>query len=134
MAKAERKKTSTAAKKKTRRVVTEAIVSISSTFNNTIVTFSDLQGNVISWSTPSNAGIKGAKKSTTYAAQVASETAARRAKEMGVESVYVQVKGAGSGRDSSIRAINAVGLRVLKIEDITPIPHNGCRPPKRRRV
>ncbi len=110
------------------------IVHIQATFNNTIITIADKQGNTLTWSSPGLVGFSGSKKSTPFAAQVAASDAARRAKEMGLETVDVFVKGAGSGRESAIRALQAAGLSVTSIRDVTPIPHNGCRPRKKRRV
>src|SRR5881398_1779964 len=107
---------------------------IKSTFNNTIVTITDLQGNVLSWASAGNVGFKGSRKSTPFAAQLAAEAAAKRAMEHGVRKVDVMVKGPGSGRETAIRSIQNVGIEVVGIKDVTPIPHNGCRPPKRRRV
>ncbi len=103
-------------------------------FNNTIVTITDRQGNTLAWATSGNAGFKGSRKSTPFAAQVAAERAGRVAQEYGVKNIEVRVKGPGPGRDSAVRALNAVGLKISSISDVTPIPHNGCRPPKRRRV
>ena len=114
--------------------VTSGIVHIQATFNNTIITIADKQGNVITWSSPGLVGFSGSKKSTPFAAQVAASDAAKRAKDMGLENVEVLVKGAGSGRESAIRALQAAGLNVTSIKDVTPIPHNGCRPRKKRRV
>jgi small subunit ribosomal protein S11 len=122
------------AKRKSKRVVTDAIVHIAASFNNTVVTFSDHQGEVIAWATTGSSGFKGARKGTPYAAQITAENAARRAQEIGVKNIEVRVRGLGSGRDSAIRALNALGFRVTSIRDVTPLPHNGCRPPKRRRV
>ena len=110
------------------------VVHIKSSFNNTIVTISDLQGGVISWWSSGASGFKGSRKSTPYAAQVTAEVAAKKAQEHGLKTVSVQVKGPGSGRESALRALQTVGLNVTSIKDVTPIPHNGCRPPKRRRV
>ena len=121
------------AKKKIRQV-TRGIVHISASFNNTIITISDPKGNAICWSSAGAAGFKGSKKSTPFAAQVASEQAAKKALEFGMKEVEVFIKGPGSGRESAIRALQAAGLQVSAIHDVTPIPHNGCRPPKRRRV
>lgn len=121
-------------KKKVRKSVNEGVVSIRSTFNNTIVTFSDIEGNVISWSSAGCLGFKGSRKSTPFAAQNAVEAAAQKAMEHGMRKVEVNVKGPGPGRDSAIRALQVVGLDVSVINDVTPIPHNGCKPPKRRRV
>lgn len=114
--------------------ITSGLVHIQATFNNTIITITDKQGNVITWSSPGLVGFSGSKKSTPFAAQVAASDAARRAKDLGIESVDVCVKGAGSGRESAIRALQAAGLSVMSIKDVTPIPHNGCRPRKKRRV
>ena len=121
-------------RKKARKDVSTGIAHIQSTFNNTIVTITDLQGAVISWSSAGSRGFKGSRKSTPFAAQLAAETAARRAMEHGVRRVDVVVKGPGSGRETAIRSIQNTGIEVLGIKDVTPIPHNGCRPPKRRRV
>ena len=114
--------------------MTHGIAHIKSSFNNTIVTISDQQGNVLAWASAGNVGFKGSRKSTPFAAQLAAETAARRAMEHGVRRVDVVVKGPGSGRETAIRSIQNTGIEVLGIKDVTPIPHNGCRPPKRRRV
>lgn len=121
-------------RRKDKRVVARAIVHITATFNNTIVTFADGRGDVIAWATTGSSGFKGARKGTPYAAQMTAENAARRAQEMGVQEIDVRVRGVGSGRDSSIRALNAFGFRILSMRDVTPMPHNGCRAPKRRRV
>ncbi|NQT75524.1 MAG: 30S ribosomal protein S11 [Candidatus Omnitrophica bacterium] len=121
-------------KKKIARNITSGIVHIMATFNNTIVTIADRQGNTMAWSSCGSAGFKGSKKSTPFAAQIAAKNAAKKALEQGVKDVEVYVKGPGSGRESAIRAIQAAGLRISAIKDVTPIPHNGCRPPKRRRV
>ncbi|NTV14278.1 MAG: 30S ribosomal protein S11 [Desulfobulbaceae bacterium] len=121
-------------KKKVRKNINEGVVSIRSTFNNTIVTFSDREGNVVSWSSAGCLGFKGSRKSTPFAAQNAVEAAAQKAMEHGLRKVEVNVKGPGPGRDSAIRALQVVGLDVSVINDVTPIPHNGCKPPKRRRV
>ena len=121
-------------KKKALKGVTAGVAHIQATFNNTVITISDTQGNVIVWSTPGMVGFKGSKKSTPFAAQVASSDAARRAKDAGLKSVVVLVKGPGSGRESAIRALQANGLTVTSIRDVTPLPHNGCRPRKKRRV
>src|SRR4030042_3170924 len=122
------------ARKKERKVVSEGKAFIQSTFNNTIVTFTDLKGNVIAWGSPGTAGFKGSRKGTPYAAQLAAQGAATRAKEVGLRQVEVYVKGPGSGREAAIRSIQAAGINVTGIKDITPIPHNVCRPKKRRRV
>ncbi len=126
----EKKKT----KKKTAKNITSGIAHILATFNNTIVTIADRQGNTVVWSSCGSVGFKGSKKSTPFAAQVTASNAAKKALEHGLKDVEVFVKGPGSGRESAIRAIQAAGLRVSAIKDVTPIPHNGCRPPKRRRV
>src|SRR5437660_7991996 len=122
------------AKKKTKKNVQTGIVYIQSTFNNTIITITDVSGNVISWSSAGARGFKGSRKSTPFAAQVAAGDAAAKAMEHGLKNVSVMVKGPGAGRESALRALAAAGLKVTLIRDITPIPHNGCRPPKRRRV
>jgi small subunit ribosomal protein S11 len=124
----------TARSKKGKKNVATGIAHIQSTFNNTIVTITDLQGNVISWSTSGSRGFKGSRKSTPFAGQLAAEEAARKAAEHGMRTVAIFVKGPGSGRESALRAFQTVGMRVTLIRDVTPIPHNGCRPPKRRRV
>ncbi len=121
-------------KKKVKKNVSHGVASIHATFNNTIVTIADLQGNVLSWSSAGCGGFKGSRKSTPFAAQVAGETAARKAKDMGLRSVIAYVKGPGSGRESALRALQTAGLSVTMIKDCTPIPHNGCRPRKSRRV
>lgn len=121
-------------KKKEKKTVYEGNVYIQATFNNTIVTVTDLKGNTISWSSAGSLGFKGAKKSTPYAAQTTAETATSRAKDHGLKEVNVFVKGPGMGRESAIRSLGAMGLQVKSIKDITPIPHNGCRPKKSRRV
>jgi len=121
-------------KKRTRKNIANAVAHVKASFNNTIITFTDESGNAISWATSGGAGFRGSRKSTPFAAQVAAEDAARKAMDHGVKNVSVLVKGPGSGRESALRAIAAVGLNVTSIRDVTPIPHNGCRPPKRRRV
>ncbi len=121
-------------KKKIKKNVPIAVAHINATFNNTIITISDIGGNVIAWSTSGSRGFKGSRKSTPFAAQVAAEDAVRKAQEHGVRSVSVLVKGPGSGREAALRALANTGLRVTTIRDVTPIPHNGCRPPKKRRV
>ena len=121
-------------KKIERKNIPTGIAHIQATFNNTIVTITDVGGNVISWSTSGAKGFKGSRKSTPFAAQVAAEDAAKKAQEHGLRSVEVWVKGPGSGRESALRALQATGLNITLIRDVTPIPHNGCRPPKRRRV
>jgi small subunit ribosomal protein S11 len=122
------------AKRKDRKGVSHGVVHIQSTFNNTIITITDTAGNVISWSSAGSKGFKGSKKSTPFAAQVAAEEAGKKAMEHGMKHVEVFVKGPGAGRESALRALQAVGFEVSMIKDVTPIPHNGCRPPKRRRV
>ncbi len=126
--------TATRTKKRDRKNVEAGIAHIRSTFNNTIVTITDTTGNAISWSSAGSLGFKGSRKSTPFAAQMAAEAAAKVAQEHGMKSVEVFVKGPGSGREAAIRSIQSVGLEVSVIRDVTPIPHNGCRPPKRRRV
>ena len=122
------------AKKKVKKNIQTGIVFIQSTFNNTIITITDVSGNVLSWSSAGARGFKGSRKSTPFAAQVAAGDAAAKAMEHGLKNVSVLVKGPGAGRESALRALSAAGLKVSLIRDITPIPHNGCRPPKRRRV
>ena len=121
-------------RKKDRKNVARGVAHIHSTFNNTIVTISDTQGNAVSWASAGELGFRGSKKSTPFAAQSAAETAAKAAMEHGMKSVEVYVKGPGQGREAAIRALQSAGLEVTMIKDVTPIPHNGCRPPKRRRV
>lgn len=121
-------------KKKEKKNIHSGIMHVNSTFNNTIITFTDVQGNVVSWSTAGAMGFKGSRKSTPYAAQVAAEDAGRKAQEHGMKELDVRVKGPGSGRESALRAVQSIGFVIRNIVDITPIPHNGCRPPKRRRV
>lgn len=122
------------AKKKIKRNVPHGLAYVLATFNNTIVTITDLQGNTLCWATSGASGFKGSKKSTPFAAQIAADKAAKKAKDFGMKKIDVLVKGPGSGRESSIRAIQAAGLQINSITDTTPIPHNGCRQPKRRRV
>jgi small subunit ribosomal protein S11 len=121
-------------RRRERKNITHGVAHIKSSFNNTIITITDQQGNTISWASSGNVGFKGSRKSTPFAAQLAAETAARRAMEHGVRRVDVMVKGPGSGRETAIRSIQNAGIEVLGIKDVTPIPFNGCRPPKRRRV
>jgi small subunit ribosomal protein S11 len=121
-------------KKKERKNISSGVVHIQSTFNNTIVTITDQMGNVVSWSSAGIHGFKGSRKSTPFAAQLTAEDAAKKAMDHGMKSVEVYVKGPGAGRESALRALQAAGFNVLMIKDVTPIPHNGCRPPKRRRV
>ena len=121
-------------KKKEKRVVHTGVVHIQATFNNTIVTISDQEGNTLSWSSAGSLGFRGSRKGTPFAAQQASMTAAGKAKEVGMRTVEVRVAGPGAGRESAVRALSSAGIEVRSIKDVTPIPHNGCRPPKRRRV
>lgn len=121
-------------KKKEKRVIGECIAHIQSTFNNTIITITDMSGNVVAWASAGTQGFKGSKKSTPFAAQVAAENVAKKAIDLGVKKISIYIKGPGSGRESAIRSLQATGLEVNLIRDVTPIPHNGCRPPKRRRV
>ena len=122
------------ARKKVKKNVSEGIAHIHASFNNTIITITDRQGNALSWASSGGAGFKGSRKSTPFAAQVAAETAGRAAQECGIKNLEVQIRGPGPGRESSVRALNALGIKIMQIKDVTPIPHNGCRPPKRRRV
>ena len=133
-AKATAKKTTATRKRRERTNIERGAVHIQSTFNNTLVTITDVQGNALSWASSGGLGFRGSRKSTPFAAQMAAETAAKAAMEHGLKSVEVFVKGPGSGREAAIRALQAAGLEVNMIKDVTPIPHNGCRPPKRRRV
>ena len=126
--------TAVKAKKKGKKNITTAMAHVNASFNNTIITISDAQGNTIAWSSAGAQGFKGSRKSTPYAAQVAAEVAGRAAQEHGVKVLEVEVKGPGSGRESALRAFQAIGFIVTSIRDVTPVPHNGCRPPKRRRV
>ncbi len=121
-------------KKKRTKVESEGIATIKATFNNTIISLTDNYGNVISWASAGTAGFKGSRKNTPYASQMAAAKAAQEAKDLGLQRVEVRVKGPGAGREAAIRALNLAGLQISAIKDITPIPHNGCRPPKRRRV
>ncbi|MCA0989417.1 30S ribosomal protein S11 [Guptibacillus algicola] len=121
-------------KKRVKKNIESGIAHIRSTFNNTIVTITDTHGNAVSWATSGNMGFKGSRKSTPFAAQMAAETAGKTAQEHGMKTIEVSVKGPGAGREAAIRALQAVGLEVTSIRDVTPVPHNGCRPPKRRRV
>lgn len=121
-------------RKKVRKVVTDGIAHVHASFNNTIITITDRQGNALSWATAGGAGFRGSRKSTPFAAQVAAETAGRAALDYGLKNLEVRVNGPGPGRESSVRALHAVGYRITNIVDVTPIPHNGCRPPKKRRV
>ena len=127
-------KDTTRARKKVTRQVSEGIAHIHASFNNTIVTITDRQGNALSWATSGGQGFRGSRKSTPFAAQVAAEAAGKVAVECGIKNLEVRVKGPGPGRESSVRALNALGIKITTITDITPIPHNGCRPPKKRRI
>jgi small subunit ribosomal protein S11 len=121
-------------KKKERKNITSGVAHVNATFNNTMITITDAQGNTVAWSSSGTMGFKGSRKSTPYAAQVAAEDAGKKAMEHGVKTLEVEVAGPGSGRESALRALQAAGFTILTIRDVTPIPHNGCRPPKRRRV
>ena len=121
-------------RKKAKKNVSDGIAHVHASFNNTIITITDRQGNALSWATSGGAGFKGSRKSTPFAAQVAAETAGRAAQDCGIKNLEVQISGPGPGRESSVRALNALGIKILLIQDVTPIPHNGCRPPKRRRI
>ena len=121
-------------RRREKKNITSGIAHVNATFNNTMVTITDVQGNTISWSSAGGMGFKGSRKSTPYAAQMAGEDAGRKAQEHGMKTLEVNVKGPGSGRESALRALQAIGFTITAIRDVTPIPHNGCRPPKRRRV
>ena len=121
-------------KKKSKRNVIEGVAHIHATFNNTIITITDRSGNTLAWATAGGSGFRGSRKSTPFAAQIAAERAGTKAQEYGLKDISVKVKGPGPGRESALRALNAIGLNVVSIEDVTPLPHNGCRPPKQRRV
>ena len=127
-------KSNTRVKKKIKKNVAEGIAHGHASFNNTIITITDRQGNALSWATSGGAGFKGSRKSTPFAAQVAAEAAGKAAQEYGVKNVEVRIKGPGPGRESSVRALNSIGLKITAIQDVTPVPHNGCRPPKKRRI
>jgi small subunit ribosomal protein S11 len=124
----------TSRKKKVKKTVVDGIAHVHASFNNTIITITDRQGNALSWATSGGAGFRGSRKSTPFAAQVAAENAGRAALDYGLKNLEVRVKGPGPGRESSVRALHAVGYKITNITDVTPIPHNGCRPPKKRRV
>ena len=128
------KSATTKARKKVKKNVAEGIAHVHASFNNTIITITDRQGNSLSWATSGGAGFKGSRKSTPFAAQVAAEHAGKAAQECGVKNLEVRITGPGPGRESAVRALNAIGMKITSITDITPIPHNGCRPPKKRRV
>ena len=121
-------------RKKVKKQVSEGVAHVHASFNNTIITITDRQGNALSWATSGGAGFKGSRKSTPFAAQVAAEKAGKVAQEYGIKSLDVQVQGPGPGRESSVRALNALGIKITAISDVTPVPHNGCRPPKKRRI
>ena len=127
-------KTTAKVRKKVKKNVAEGIAHIHASFNNTIITITDRQGNALSWATSGGAGFKGSRKSTPFAAQVAAESAGKMAVECGVKNIEVRIKCPGPGRESSVRALNALGIKITSITDVTPIPHNGCRPPKKRRI
>ena len=120
--------------KKSKKNVSDGIAHIHASFNNTIITITDRQGNTLSWASSGGAGFKGSRKSTPFAAQVAAEAAGRAAQECGIKNLEVQIKGPGPGRESSVRSLNSLGIKIMQIQDVTPIPHNGCRPPKKRRI
>jgi small subunit ribosomal protein S11 len=122
------------ARKKVKKNVSDGIAHVHASFNNTIITITDRQGNALSWASSGGAGFKGSRKSTPFAAQVAAEAAGRAAQEQGIRNLDVRIKGPGPGRESSVRALNALGIRIASIADVTPVPHNGCRPPKKRRI
>lgn len=122
------------ARKKVKKQVNDGIAHVHASFNNTIITITDRQGNALSWATAGGSGFKGSRKSTPFAAQIAAEKAGKSAQEYGIKSLDVRVQGPGPGRESSIRALNALGIKITSISDVTPLPHNGCRPPKRRRI
>jgi len=121
-------------KKKVKKTVIDGVVHIHASFNNTIITISDRQGNTLCWATAGGSGFRGSRKSTPFAAQVAAQSAGEKAQEYGVKNLEVNIKGPGPGRESAVRALNAQGFKITNITDVTPVPHNGCRPPKRRRV
>ena len=121
-------------RKKAKKNVSDGIAHVHASFNNTIITITDRQGNALAWASSGGAGFKGSCKSTPFAAQVAAEAAGRAAQECGIKNLEVEIRGPGPGRESSVRALNALGIKILQIQDVTPIPHNGCRPPKRRRI
>ena len=128
------KQQSAKGKKKVKKVIVDGIAHVHASFNNTIITITDRQGNALAWATSGGSGFRGSRKSTPFAAQVAAETAGRTAQEYGMKNLEVRVNGPGPGRESSVRSLNAVGFKITNIIDVTPIPHNGCRPPKKRRV
>ena len=134
MAKAPNASASQRVRKKVRKNVSDGIAHIHASFNNTIITITDRQGNALSWATSGAAGFKGSRKSTPFAAQIAAEQAGRAAQDCGVKNLVVRIKGPGPGRESAVRALNGVGFKITSISDVTPVPHNGCRPPKKRRI
>src|SRR5919204_4546769 len=134
MAKAPTNNAAQRVRKKVKKNISDGIANIHASFNNTIITITDRQGNALSWASSGGAGFKGSRKSTPFAAQVAAESAGRAAQECGVKNLEVRIKGPGPGRESSVRALNNCGFRITSIQDITPVPHNGCRAPKRRRI
>ena len=134
MAKAPNNSAAQRVRKKVRKNVADGIAHVHASFNNTIITITDRQGNALSWATSGGAGFKGSRKSTPFAAQVAAEAAGKAAQECGVKNLEVRIKGPGPGRESSVRALNALGIKISSITDVTPVPHNGCRPPKKRRI
>jgi len=121
-------------RKKVKKNIAEGIAHVHASFNNTIITITDRQGNALSWATSGGQGFKGSRKSTPFAAQVAAEVAGKSAQESGVKNLEVRIKGPGPGRESAVRALNAAGFKIISITDVTPVPHNGCRPPKKRRI
>jgi len=134
MAKAPNQGSAQRARKKVRKNVADGIAHVHASFNNTIITITDRQGNALSWASSGGQGFKGSRKSTPFAAQVAAENAGRQAIECGIKQLEVRIKGPGPGRESAVRALNGLGIKVIQIADVTPVPHNGCRPPKRRRI
>ena len=127
-------KTPIKSRKKVKKNVADGIAHVHASFNNTIITITDRQGNTLSWATSGGSGFRGSRKSTPFAAQVAAETAGKAAMECGIKNLEVEIKGPGPGRESSVRALNALGIKITAISDVTPVPHNGCRPPKKRRI
>ena len=134
MAKAPANNAAQRVRKKVRKNVSDGVAHVHASFNNTIITITDRQGNALSWATSGGAGFRGSRKSTPFAAQVAAEAAGKAAQECGVKNLEVRIKGPGPGRESSVRALNALGMKITAISDVTPVPHNGCRPPKKRRI
>jgi len=134
MAKPQAQSAATRVRKKAKKNVADGVVHVHASFNNTIITITDRQGNTLSWASSGGAGFKGSRKSTPFAAQVAAESAGRAAQECGIKNLEVRIQGPGPGRESAVRALNALGIKITSIADVTPIPHNGCRPPKRRRI